>query len=188
MAPKRSGGTKPRGGTARGAARSRFAGAQALADVVAAARLNRPFRSQDEAVVLSLLLTRKLMDSISQRFFIGKPVTEAEFNSLMILHDYRAQPLKQAEIASMLLVTRLSARDVLLRLERKGLVEPIAHADRRARALRISKAGERVLLAVRNEYYAMIGDRLATMSAAGKTVLLDSLVELRSALRPRHPS
>ena len=124
----------------------------ALQDVVESTRLNRPVRSSDEAVTLTLLYTRKILDAVSQRFFSGRPVTEAEFATLMILYDYRRKPLKQAEIAGMLLVTRLSARDVLNRLERKKLVGPAPHTDRRARALRITELGKQTLRSVRSDY------------------------------------
>lgn len=155
-----------------------------LEDVIAATRLNRPIESIDEAVALSLLYTRKLIDGVARRFFAGKPITESEFDVLMILYDYRRTPLKQAELAGMLLVTRLGAREILQRLERKGLIERAAHEDQRARAIRISKAGERALVALRTEYYRMLRDQLGRMKDGEKAALLAGQRALRRSLRP----
>ncbi|MFH0944289.1 MAG: hypothetical protein V2A76_03750, partial [Planctomycetota bacterium] len=136
----------------------------------------------DEAVALTLLYTRKIMDAASQKFFAGREVTEAEFAALMILYDYRKKPLKQAEIAGMLLVTRLSARDVLNRLERKRLIEPAPHADLRARALKITELGKRTLRSVRGDYYRMLADGLHGLSEPQKEALLDTHSALRGSL------
>lgn len=159
----------------------------ALRDVVEGTQLNRPIHSLDEAVVMSLLLTRKRMDLASQRFFQDREVTEAEFAALMVLYDYRKTPLKQAELARLLLVTRLSARDVLRRLERKGLIESAPHEDRRATAVRPTARGGEVLRRVRTAYYAMIARALAGMTDPQKEAFLAAHAAFRGSIHAGVP-
>ena len=46
-------------------------------------------------------------------YYSGHGITDAQFNALMILWDYRARALKQHELAELLVVNRASAGGVM---------------------------------------------------------------------------
>src|SRR4051812_44768770 len=84
--------------------------------------LNRDFVDNGEALFLSVAWTWSCIEKMGRRFFAAYGVTDSQFNALMILWDYRTRPLRQHELADLLVVNRASAGGVIERLERNGWV------------------------------------------------------------------
>lgn len=135
--------------------RDEWAGAaQRLAREIA---LNREFVDESEVAFLSLLWTWLRVERTGRRFFAGFGITDAQFNALMIVWDYRRTPLRQKELAELLVVNQASMGGVIDRMQLKGWVlredDP---ADRRAYFVRLTDKGIAKLKEVRGPYYKLI--------------------------------
>src|SRR5471032_328899 len=116
--------------------------------------LNRSFASLKEAALLSLLWTYERLEQTGRAFFPRFGITQAQFNVLMILHDYRGRTFRQHELAEILVVNRASAGSVLERMERNGWIARAADPDdRRAMRISMTRAGSTKLEEVRGPYY-----------------------------------
>lgn len=144
--------------------------------------LNRPFRGDGEVAFLALVWTWERLEALARDFFPRHGITAAQFNALMILWDYRDRPLRQHELAELLVVNRATAGGVIARMERAGWIDRVVDpADSRARLVRISPAGIAKLKAVRGPYYRVIA-RLFPKAEAGA---MRSHVEYLQRLRDR---
>ena len=123
--------------------------------------LNREFVDKGEALFLSLTWTWTCVERTGRRFFASFGITDAQFNALMILWDYRVRPLKQHELADLLVVNRASAGGVIDRLERNGWVRREVDAqDRRAFRVHLTDEGIAKLKEVRTAYYKLLSAAL----------------------------
>ncbi len=152
------------------------------AELKAEIALRREFASLDEQALLAFIWTEVRLHKISYTFFEGFGLTDAQFNALMILRDYRR--LHQWELAAILVVNRASAGSVLDRLVRRGLVRREEDAkDRRANFVSITAEGERLLNAVVRPYYRLLPDLFKGMSASDKHRFLELLHVFRGNVR-----
>jgi DNA-binding MarR family transcriptional regulator len=119
--------------------------------------LHRDFVDEGEIVFLSLAWTWYRIEMIGRQFFGALGITDAQFNALMILWDYRDRNLRQHELAALLVVNRASLGGVVDRLERKGWVrrEPDP-TDRRALFVRLTDRGIAKLKEVKAPYYRLL--------------------------------
>lgn len=119
--------------------------------------LNRDFTGLNEAAFLSLVWTWQRIDAMGRLIFPRFGITDAQFNVLMILWDYRGRTLRQHELADILVVNRPSMGGVLERMERGGwIVRATDPEDRRAQHVALSDAGIAKLNEVRGPYYRML--------------------------------
>jgi DNA-binding MarR family transcriptional regulator len=119
--------------------------------------LNRPFANLREAALLSLVWTYQGLEQAGRAFFPRFGITEAQFNVLMILDDYRGRSFRQHELAEILVVNRASAGSVLERMERDGWIARTADPqDRRAMRIAMTRAGKAKLEEVRGPYYQLM--------------------------------
>jgi DNA-binding MarR family transcriptional regulator len=123
--------------------------------------LNRDFVDPSEGLFLSIAWTWTCAERAGRQFFASFGTTDAQFNALMILWDYRAQPLKQHELAELLVVNRATAGAVIERLQRNGWVRRKVDAeDRRALRVHLTDEGIAKLKEVRTAYYKLISAAL----------------------------
>ena len=163
----------PSGGVAAGGA-----GARLKREIA----LNRDFRGPGEAAFLALVWTWQRLEAAGRGFFPRHGITDVQFNVLMILFDYRERPLRQHELAQLLVVNRASAGAVIARLERAGWIErTVDPQDSRARLVRIAPAGIEKLKAVRGPYYRLLG-RLFPDADPNNLLLMEFLQGLRDRL------
>jgi DNA-binding MarR family transcriptional regulator len=119
--------------------------------------LNRSFASLKEAALLSLVWTYQRLEQTGRAFFPRFGITEAQFNVLMILDDYRGRSFRQHELAEILVVNRASAGSVLERMERNGWIARAPDPeDRRAMRISMTHAGSAKLEEVRGPYYRLM--------------------------------
>ena len=119
--------------------------------------LNREFVDEKEALFLSVTWTWYCIERTGRRFFGAHSTTDAQFNALMILWDHRPRPLKQHELADLLVVNRASAGAVIDRLQRNGWVRREVDAeDRRAFRVHLTDDGIAKLKEVRTAYYKLL--------------------------------
>jgi len=119
--------------------------------------LNRPFRGSAEATFLAMAWTWQCLEAVGRTFFPRYGITGAQFNVLMILWDYRERPLRQHELADLLVVNRASAGAVVARMQRAGwIARAVDASDTRARRVRLTPAGIAKLREVRAPYYRLL--------------------------------
>jgi DNA-binding MarR family transcriptional regulator len=119
--------------------------------------LNREFVDTREAAFLSLLYTYVRVERVGRRFFGSHGITDTQFNTLMILYDYRDRALRQNDLAELLVVNRASIGAVLDRLERARWVRREEDPDdRRAWFVRMTDQGMAKLKEVRGPYYRLL--------------------------------
>jgi DNA-binding MarR family transcriptional regulator len=129
----------------------------ALTNLAGEISLNRPFASLKEAALLSLVWTYERLEQAGRAFFPRFGITEAQFNVLMILDDYRGRTFRQHELAEILVVNRASAGSVLERMERSGWIARAPDPeDRRAMRISMTRAGSAKLEEVRGPYYRLM--------------------------------
>jgi DNA-binding MarR family transcriptional regulator len=144
--------------------------------------LNREFVDEGEALFLSVAWTWLCIERTGRRFFASFGTTDAQFNALMILWDYRTRALKQHELADLLVVNRASAGGVIERLERSGWVRREVDAeDRRAFRVHLTDEGIAKLKEVRTAYYKLLKAALGDTDA--KT--LATVLRFNDAFRAR---
>lgn len=145
--------------------------------------LNREFTGLNEAAFLSLVWTWQRLEKAGRQFFPAFGLTDAQFNVLMILWDYRDRTLRQHELADILVVNRASMGGVLERMERNGLVlrttDPV---DRRAIHASLSEAGVRKLNVVREPYYQLLSTIFPLADEADQRSLILLFDKVRSRL------
>jgi DNA-binding MarR family transcriptional regulator len=123
--------------------------------------LNREFEGEEEALFLSIAWTWTCVEKAGRRFFAAFDITDAQFNALMILWDYRKRPLKQHELADLLVVNRASAGGVIDRMQRNGWVRRKVDAeDRRALRVYLTDDGIAKLDEVKAAYYKLLAAAL----------------------------
>ena len=123
--------------------------------------LNREFADEGEAVFLSVAWTWLCVEKMGRKFFASFGTTDAQFNALMILWDYRARALKQHELADLLVVNRASAGGVIDRMQRSGWVRrEVDPEDRRAFRVHMTDKGIAKLKEVRGAYYKLLSAAL----------------------------
>ena len=145
--------------------------------------LNRDFRGAGEAAFLALVWTWQRLEAMGREFFPGYGITDVQFNVLMILWDYRDRPLRQHELAEILVVNRASAGSVIARVERAGWISrEVDGGDTRARIVRLTRAGIAKLVEVRAPYYRLLGRIFRESDGASLTGLIAYLDEVRSRL------
>jgi len=144
--------------------------------------LNRDFADEREAAFLSVVWTWLRVERAGRAFFNTYDITDAQFNALMILWDYRETRLRQYELAELLVVNRASMGGVLDRLERNGWVkrETDPH-DRRAQFVHLTPQGIAKLKQVRTPYYRLLA---AAFDQVERDALF-SLIDFNDAFRAR---
>jgi len=156
--------------------------------------LNREFRGSGEAAFLALARTWQQLENLGREFFPAFGITDAQFNVLMILWDYRDRPLRQHELAELLVVNRASAGGVLGRLERAGWISRrVDPADTRARIVQLSRTGAAKLEQVRSPYYRVLGRVFRNKDGVALDGFVGYLDEIRARIvtartvRTKHP-
>ena len=158
--------------------------AAAVARLKSEIALNRDFSGLQEAAFLALVWTWDRIEKLGRVFFAGYGITDAQFNTLMILWDYRERTLRQHELAELLVVNRASMGGVLERMERNGwIVRTVDAEDRRAQRVTLSAAGIAKLSEVRVPYYRLLSQVFHDTPVEGLQESILFFDRLRSTLR-----
>jgi DNA-binding MarR family transcriptional regulator len=157
---------------------------KAIARLKSEIALKRDFAGLDETAFLALVWTWRCLQRVGRRFFARYGLTDAQFNVLMILWDYRGQPLRQHELADIVVVNRASIGSVLDRMDRDGWVARVTDPeDRRAQRVSLTAAGVRKLEEVRRPYYRLLSELLRGSDKAELHQQIAFFDSLRTAIR-----
>ena len=146
--------------------------------------LNRDFFDEKEAAFLSMTWTWMNVEKAGRKFFAAYGLTDAQFNALMILWDYRKVSLRQTQLADLLVVNRASAGGVVDRMEANGWVVRAADpADRRAWFVHLTDDGIGKLKSVKRDYYNLLTVAFENVDQETLAVVLRFNEEFRTRLR-----
>ena len=143
-------------------------------------KLNRDYVSTDEQLLLSFVFSDLTLKRLAHVFFSQYDLTDAQWDVLMTLWDYRNEGIHQFEVASILLVNRASVGGVIDRLVDKRLVQRRQdESDRRANYVGLTPQGKRLVQRVKKPYYALLPKLFAGMNQTDKRQLLALLSTFR---------
>ena len=146
--------------------------------------LNRDFFDEKEAAFLSMTWTWMNVEKAGRKFFAAYGLTDAQFNALMILWDYRKVSLRQTQLADLLVVNRASAGGVVDRMEANGWVVRAADPDdRRAWFVHLTDDGIGKLKSVKRDYYNLLTVAFENVDQETLAVVLRFNEEFRTRLR-----
>lgn len=112
-------------------------------------------------------------------------LTAAQLNALLVLRHAGGVGLRMGELGQRLVVSKANVTGLIDRLERQGLVERHALADRRATLVRLSPAGRRLVQRARPAHVAALAALTEDLAVDEKEQLVHALGKLRRALRRR---
>ena len=117
-------------------------------------KMQRPFESDAEELLLSFVFTESHLKKLSYSFFNQFEVTDVQFNILMLLADHSDTGLKQFEMADRMVVNRASLGGVVDRLAKQDLVTRMQDVnDRRANIIHLTPKGHELLKDIKKSYY-----------------------------------
>ena len=148
-------------------------------------------RSRDLVVLKNGVPIKRIATPLARRFaqvctgVLAEMTTEADLSPLQyaaLSYLFDEPDIDQNGLAARLGVDRTSVGQLLLGMERKGLVERhINGADRRARLLRLSKSGTKLRERLRPKAHMVQARLLSALTATEREVLLDLLLRVIEA-------
>ena len=142
--------------------------------------LNRPFESRQEEALLALMWTHQCIIKAGAEFFAQYQLTDTRFNALMIIADYQAEGVTQADLARRLLINRASSGSLVDGMEKMGWIERHSTpGDRRSYQLVLTDAGSELLAAIKPRYYQLLHQAMGALTAKEVSQLTTGLNRLR---------
>ncbi|MGE5279251.1 MAG: MarR family winged helix-turn-helix transcriptional regulator [Deltaproteobacteria bacterium] len=132
---------------------------------------------------LGFLYTHSALSARLERMTRAHGITRPGINVLTILRGSEGESCNQQTLSRLLLVSRANVTGLVDGLARKGLVLRAADArDRRARQVRITPKGQRLLDAILPLYHARVAALFSGWSCAEKKYVNRLMAKLRAAL------
>jgi len=108
-----------------------------------------------------------LLQKVGNEFFRDRGLTQAQFNTLMVLMYTRPMGCRQNELCELLLVKPANITGLVGRLEGRGLVRrKVDSSDERARLVSISAKGRKLIKKVEPAYYRAIEEIMSVLTSS----------------------
>ena len=160
---------------------------QYIEDVILEIGLVRAPDSNGERSLLSCLHTSELLSSTADELSDKYGLTQAQFNALMVIYDYKEKNLhlRQIELANRLLVKASSVNEMLKKLIDLELVSVKSDkTDGRANLVKIESRGENIIKRAREEYFRIAREKAFSNFTPGEQALFTELqLKFRENLR-----
>ena len=137
----------------------------------------------DTMLVFNLLRTNSFLGTSLDAGLRDKNLTAAQFNTLLVLRQAGSKGLLMSEIGERLVVTKSNMTGKIDRLEALGLVARSDLKDRRATAVRLTRAGETLLDKLLPKHAALLTELTGCLNQGEKETLIKLLNKLRRELR-----
>lgn len=144
-----------------------------------------PISFQDPAheALMNLLWTGTLLKRTARTFFKDAPLTEAEFNLLMVLR-HGDRPFSQNDLSERLLVDKSNITGLIDRLQQADLIRRNAVAgDRRRYHITLTNAGRKLVATIDPDYHRMVADVMSGLSEREYRTLVRLTRKVRQGLR-----
>jgi DNA-binding MarR family transcriptional regulator len=132
--------------------------------------------------LLQLLRTAENLWNASRTFFGQWDLSPSQFNVLNLLHG-EPDGMSQIQISRQLIMDRSNATGLIDRLEKRRLLQRLAHpGDRRIHRVVLTPAARDLLAQILPDYYRLAEQVWGDLPVAHTTQLLDDLSHLDSNL------
>ncbi|MHC5198739.1 MAG: MarR family winged helix-turn-helix transcriptional regulator [Planctomycetota bacterium] len=109
-------------------------------------KLSKDFISVEHEALLNLYYTSICIKKHAVEFFRNYELTDVQFNLMMALkHHGGKEGVSQARLSEMMMVNRANVTGLIDRLEKIGMVQRTAAADRRYNMIRLTTKGKKLL-------------------------------------------
>jgi len=139
----------------------------------------------DTMLVFNLLRTHSYLGGFLDADLRRWDLTAAQLNTLLVMRAAGAGGLRMGEIGRRLVVTRSNVTGLVDRLQRAGLVQRTAQADRRATLVRLTRAGAALLARSGPRHAEAMAELASCLTDREKRSLIRLLTKLRRGLRLR---
>lgn len=141
------------------------------------------FRNPAHEALMNVLWTGTMLKKTSRTFFRQAPLSEAEFNLLMVLH-HSENPLSQNDLSDRLLVDKSNVTGLIDRLEKAKLIRRNAVPnDRRRYHITLTEAGCELVDELNPAYYGMVSEVMSGLSEREYRTLVRLTRKVRHGLR-----
>ncbi|GMW01106.1 MAG: hypothetical protein AMXMBFR84_22430 [Candidatus Hydrogenedentota bacterium] len=147
--------------------------------------LRESFKHREHEVLLGIYYTASILKKKADEFFRTRELTDVQFNVLMLLKSQCGEEggLTQVELSRMMLVNRANITSLVDRMEKANLVTRVATpGDRRYNLIKMTKRGERIFMAVAEEYHHAVDEVMGALNDSEKKTLSGLLEKLRKHL------
>lgn len=142
----------------------------------------RPFESQEQEVVISLLRTNELFQHRFGQLYRENGLTQPQYNILRILRG-EGRELPSLEIAARMISVVPAITSLLDKLEKRGWVRrERCESDRRVWHVHLTEDGSRLLAELDEPNLAMHEKLVGHLTAAERTQLLARLEKARASV------
>jgi len=141
------------------------------------------FKNVPHEALMNILWTGTQLKRTARTFFRDAPMTEAEFNLLMVLH-HSSDSLSQNDLSERLLVDKSNITGLIDRLQKSGLIvrNPVPN-DRRRYHITLTEEGRALITRANPAYYQLVNEVMAGLSPSECRTLVDLTRKVRQGLR-----
>ena len=133
-------------------------------------------------LLMDLVRLGGLLQKTGNEFFRGRGLTQAQFNTLMVLMYTRPMGCRQNELCELLLVKPANVTGLVGRLHERGLVtRKVDSSDERARLVSISAKGRKLIRKVEPDYYGEIDKIMAVLRNPEVKGLSESVAKVQAS-------
>lgn len=137
-------------------------------------------------LLMDLVRLGGLLQKTGNEFFRGKGLTQAQFNTLMVLMYTRPVGCRQNELCELLLVKPANVTGLVGRLQERGLVtRKVDSSDERARLVSISAKGRKLIRKVEPDYYSEIEKTMSVLANSEVKALTESVGKVQGSIVSR---
>ncbi len=137
----------------------------------------------DVVVVHNLLRTHSYLCPFIDAGLRQRNLTAAQLNAMLVLQAAGDEGLMMGEIGKRLVVTKSNVTGLIDRLERQGFVARCEHRDRRAKPVRLTDVGAKLLARTLPRHAELLTELTGCLTDREKRALIRTLTKLRRGLR-----
>lgn len=146
-------------------------------------KLSKDFVSVEHEALLNIYFTNICLKKHAAEFFSSYDLTDVQFNLMMALkHHGGKEGLSQARLSEMMMVNRANVTGLIDRLEKIGMVERTAAADRRYNMIQLTQKGRKLLEKLDPAYGKEVQKVMSVLSEADLKRLIKACETLRKSM------
>lgn len=145
------------------------------------------FEKKVNEALMSVWWTSMMLKKSSARFFQSYPVSDAQFNVLVLL-KYSKEALTQNDLSKKLLVDKSNTTGLIDRMEKSGFIKrESVSEDRRSYHIKLTKKGDDLMSKLDKEYEARVRQIMSALSEKEHDDLIRLMKKLRTGIVDSEP-
>lgn len=142
--------------------------------------LYKSIESIEHECLLNIVYTGTTLSKLANKYFSKYGITDAQFNTLMILKYSENEGVSQVVLSKRLLVNKADMTGLIDRLEKVQLAQRIIHPkDRRINLIKITEKGLEKLLEVEPNYFKAIEKLMGELGRAEIEKIVKGMEKMR---------